>query len=94
MLAQHKPEVVAATDNGNLFIESKTSPTENGSLSETQDKDVVSEGLGVVSVYDQWVAPPISSSRPKARYEVWTEIFGIIFVLYISTHTHISSLSC
>lgn len=65
----HKPEVVAATDKGNIFTESKTIPTENGSLSETQDKDVVSEGLGVVSVYDQWVAPPISSSRPKARYE-------------------------
>ncbi|KAL8540841.1 hypothetical protein ACS0TY_002172 [Phlomoides rotata] len=65
----HKPEVVAATDNGNIFIESKTIPTENGSVSETQDKDVVSEGLGVISVYDQWVAPPISSSRPKARYE-------------------------
>ncbi|KAK6143923.1 hypothetical protein DH2020_024271 [Rehmannia glutinosa] len=65
----HNPEVVAVSENGNNFLEAKTIPTENGSLSETQDKDVVSEGLGVVSVYDQWVGPPISGPRPKARYE-------------------------
>ncbi|XP_057778184.1 acyl-CoA-binding domain-containing protein 4 [Salvia miltiorrhiza] len=64
-----KPEVVAASDNGNGIVESKTIPTENGSLSETQDKDVVSDGLGAVSVYDQWVSPPISGTRPKSRYE-------------------------
>ncbi|KAK6121125.1 hypothetical protein DH2020_045113 [Rehmannia glutinosa] len=65
----HNPEVVAVSENGNNFLEAKTIPTENGSLSETQDNDVVSEGLGVVSVYDQWVGPPISGPRPKARYE-------------------------
>lgn len=57
--------------NGNSF-ETKTIPTENGNLTETQDKDVVLEGLGSVTVYDQWVAPPISGQRPKARYEVYT----------------------
>ncbi|KAG6434149.1 hypothetical protein SASPL_105771 [Salvia splendens] len=65
----HKTEVVTASDNRNAIIESKTITTENGSLSEAQDKDVVSEGLGSVSVYDQWVSPPISGTRPKARYE-------------------------
>ncbi|CAA0816817.1 Acyl-CoA-binding domain-containing protein 4 [Striga hermonthica] len=65
----HNPEVVAVSENGNNILEVKTVPIENGNLSETQDKDVVSEGLGVVSVYDQWIGPPISGPRPKARYE-------------------------
>nr|GMD48126.1 acyl-CoA-binding domain-containing protein 4 [Ipomoea batatas] len=38
-------------------------------MSETQDKDVVSEGSSAVSVYDQWVAPLVSGPRPKPRYE-------------------------
>ena len=57
-------------ENGNSFPETKTIATENGSLTETQDKDIVVEGLGSVAVYDQWIAPPISGQRPKARYEV------------------------
>ena len=57
-------------ENGNSFPETKTISTENGSLTETQDKDIVMEGLGSVAVYDQWIAPPISGQRPKARYEV------------------------
>ncbi|KAL0384810.1 UNVERIFIED_CONTAM: Acyl-CoA-binding domain-containing protein 4 [Sesamum radiatum] len=65
----HNPEVVAVSENGNILPETKTVPIENGNLSETQDKDVVSEGLGVVNVYDQWVSPPVYGTRPKARYE-------------------------
>ena len=57
-------------ENGNSFPETKTISTENGSLTETQDKDIVLEALGSVAVYDQWIAPPISGQRPKARYEV------------------------
>lgn len=37
---------------------------------ETQDKDVVLEGLGSIAVYDQWIAPSVSGQRPKPRYEV------------------------
>nr|GLL37306.1 acyl-CoA-binding domain-containing protein 4-like isoform X1 [Ipomoea trifida] len=55
--------------NGNTFPETKTVPAENGNMSETQDKDVVSEGSSAVSVYDQWVAPLVSGPRPKPRYE-------------------------
>ena len=62
--------VEPVTENGNTFPETKTIPIENGSLLETQDKDVVSDGLGSVNVYDQWVGPPVSGPRPKARYEV------------------------
>lgn len=57
-------------ENGNSFPETKSISTENGSLTETQDKDIVVEGHGSVAVYDQWIAPPISGQRPKARYEV------------------------
>ncbi|CAN6724629.1 unnamed protein product [Malus baccata var. baccata] len=56
-------------ENGNSFPETKTISTENGSIVEAQDKDVVSEGFGSVVVYDQWTAPPVSGLRPKARYE-------------------------
>lgn len=105
LVAQHKTEVAAASDNGHVAVEAKTIPTENGTLSETQDKDVVSEGHGVVNVYDQWVSPPVSGTRPKARYEVLefllSPLFACIlcavhfflhaFVLYIC-YTHTCSL--
>ncbi|KAL7126446.1 hypothetical protein ABFS83_14G188000 [Erythranthe nasuta] len=65
----NNPEVAPVSENGKIHVEAKSTPTENGNLSETQDKDVVSEGLGIVSVYDQWIAPPVSGTRPKARYE-------------------------
>uniref|UniRef100_A0A0D6R7M9 ACB domain-containing protein n=1 Tax=Araucaria cunninghamii TaxID=56994 RepID=A0A0D6R7M9_ARACU len=47
----------------------KETATENGNFIETQDKDVVLEGLGSIGVYDQWVAPSVFGRRPKARYE-------------------------
>ncbi|XP_023523111.1 acyl-CoA-binding domain-containing protein 4-like, partial [Cucurbita pepo subsp. pepo] len=55
--------------NGNSIPETKTISTENGSLPESQDKDVLVEGLGSIVVYDQWISPPVSGLRPKARYE-------------------------
>ncbi|KAK8633636.1 hypothetical protein V6N13_014479 [Hibiscus sabdariffa] len=55
--------------NGNSFAETKTVSAENGTLMEAQDKDVVSEGLGSVVIYDQWVSPPIAGQRPRTRYE-------------------------
>ncbi|CAI0551201.1 unnamed protein product, partial [Linum tenue] len=58
-----------AVENGNALPETKTVASENGNVMETQDKDVVSEGLGSILVYDQWIAPPINGQRPKARYE-------------------------
>ncbi|KAL4202697.1 hypothetical protein AMTRI_Chr02g264920 [Amborella trichopoda] len=57
------------TPNGDSFPESKAASVENGSHSETQDKDVVLEGLGSVGIYDQWVSPSVSGQRPKPRYE-------------------------
>lgn len=62
-------KVELVTENGNTSPETKTIPTENGVLLETQDKDIVLEGLDSVGVYDQWVAPPVTGQCPKARYE-------------------------
>lgn len=64
-------------ENGSALLETKTIPTENGNVLETEDKDVVIEGLSSVGVYDQWVAPPVSGPRPKARYEVFVFAFLI-----------------
>lgn len=58
------------TKNEVTSPEIKTIPTANGNSVETQDKDVMVEGPGSVGVYDQWVAPQVSGSRPKPRYEV------------------------
>ncbi|KAM7481517.1 hypothetical protein LguiB_006100 [Lonicera macranthoides] len=64
----HIPKVELVNENGNTVPETKTIPTENGNI--TEDKDVVVEtGIGSIEVYDQWVAPPVSGPRPKARYE-------------------------
>ncbi|KAJ0734561.1 putative acyl-CoA-binding protein, ACBP [Helianthus annuus] len=62
----HNLKVELATKNEITLPEMKTIPTENGN---SVDKDVMVEGVGSVSVYDQWVAPPISGPRPKPRYE-------------------------
>nr|XP_029116763.1 acyl-CoA-binding domain-containing protein 6 isoform X2 [Elaeis guineensis] len=68
----HKPKMEPVTQsptpNGNPFPEPKTISPENGSVLETQDKDVIMEGLGSVGIYDQWIAPSISGQCPKPRY--------------------------
>jgi hypothetical protein len=66
------PKVELVHENGNTAPETKTIPLENGNSLESEDKDIVLEGSGssdFVEVCDQWVAPPISGPRPKARYE-------------------------
>ena len=70
LVLQHNSKVEPVIENANAYPEIKTISTENGSHVGTQDKDVVIEGFGSVGVYDQWVAPPVSGQRPKARYEV------------------------
>ncbi|XP_041020101.1 acyl-CoA-binding domain-containing protein 4 [Juglans microcarpa x Juglans regia] len=81
----HNSTVEPVVVNGNSF-ETKTIPTENGSLTEAQDKDVVLEGLGSVTVYDQWVAPPISGQRPKARYEHGAAVVQDKMYIYGGNH--------
>ncbi|KAJ9131421.1 hypothetical protein P3X46_035081 [Hevea brasiliensis] len=82
----HNPKVEPVVENGNSFPETKTISSENGSSMETQDKDVVSEGLGSVVVYDQWVAPPISGQRPKARYEHGAAVIQDKMYIYGGNH--------
>ncbi|KAL4351498.1 hypothetical protein GQ457_06G020870 [Hibiscus cannabinus] len=73
-------------ENGNSFVETKTVSAENGSLMEPQDKDVVSEGLGSVVIYDQWVSPPITGQRPKARYEHGAAVVQDKMYIYGGNH--------
>ncbi|PNT06215.1 hypothetical protein POPTR_013G018800v4 [Populus trichocarpa] len=72
--------------NGNSFPETKTISTENGTLVETQDKDVVSEDVGTVAVYDQWIAPSITGQSPKARYEHGAAIVQDKMYVYGGNH--------
>ncbi|CAN6715070.1 unnamed protein product [Malus baccata var. baccata] len=73
-------------ENGNSFPETKTISTENGSVVEAQDKDVVSEGFGSVVVYDQWIAPPVSGHRPKSRYEHGAAVIQDKMYIYGGNH--------
>ena len=57
-------------ESGASFGETKTITSEDGRLTETQDKDVVLEDPDTVSVYNQWTAPRTSGQPPKARYQV------------------------
>ncbi|KAK8520218.1 hypothetical protein V6N12_004176 [Hibiscus sabdariffa] len=68
-VTDHNSNVEPIIENGNSFAETMTITSENGGLMEPQDKDIVSEGLGSVVVYDQWISPPITGQRPKGRYE-------------------------
>ncbi|GMI79539.1 acyl-CoA binding protein 4 [Hibiscus trionum] len=82
----HYSNVEPITENGNYFAETKTVSAENGSMMETQDKDVVSEGLGSVDIYDLWVSPPISGQRPKARYQHGAAVVQDKMYLYGGNH--------
>ncbi|XP_020585661.1 acyl-CoA-binding domain-containing protein 4 [Phalaenopsis equestris] len=68
-----KPKVESSGETASpdeiSFSEPKHISRENGGLIETQDKDIIMEGLGAIGVYDQWVAPPISGQQPKPRYQ-------------------------
>ncbi|KAG2316147.1 hypothetical protein Bca52824_019269 [Brassica carinata] len=75
-----------AVQNGNSFSKTKTISAENGRLSETQDKDVVSEDPNTVSVYNQWTAPQTSGQRPKARYEHGAAVIQDKMYIYGGNH--------
>ncbi|MQM00568.1 hypothetical protein Taro_033311 [Colocasia esculenta] len=64
-----KPKLDSITSNGNSHAEPVSTSAENGNMLETQDKDVISEGLGTINIYDQWIAPSVSGQRPRPRYE-------------------------
>ncbi|KAJ4719425.1 acyl-CoA-binding domain-containing protein 4 [Melia azedarach] len=82
----HNSKTEPIMENGNSSSETKTISTANGNLMETQDKDVVSEGLGSVVVYDQWIAPPLSGQRPKARYEHGAAVVQDKMYIYGGNH--------
>ncbi|GAV86981.1 ACBP domain-containing protein/Kelch_2 domain-containing protein/Kelch_3 domain-containing protein [Cephalotus follicularis] len=82
----HNSKVEHIIGNGHSYPETKTIFNENGSLMDTQDKDVVSEGLASVVVYDQWIAPPISGQRPKARYEHGAAVVQDKMYIYGGNH--------
>uniref|UniRef100_A0A803PST7 ACB domain-containing protein n=1 Tax=Cannabis sativa TaxID=3483 RepID=A0A803PST7_CANSA len=82
----HNLKAEPVVENGTSYPETKTIATENGNSAETQDKDVVSEGLGSVAVYDQWISPPISGQRPKARYEHGAAVVQDKMYIYGGNH--------
>ncbi|XP_061348425.1 acyl-CoA-binding domain-containing protein 4-like isoform X2 [Gastrolobium bilobum] len=82
----HNSKVEPVIENGNAYPETKTISTENGSQIGTQDKDVVVEGFGSVGVYDQWIAPPVSGQRPKARYEHGAAVVRDKLYIYGGNH--------
>ncbi|KAL2941001.1 Acyl-CoA-binding domain-containing protein 4 [Bienertia sinuspersici] len=82
----HNSKNEEVVENGNASPETKTVSTENGRAGESQDKDVVSEGLGSISVYDQWVAPPVSGQRPRPRYEHGAAVIGEKMYVYGGNH--------
>uniref|UniRef100_A0A7N0R7Y4 ACB domain-containing protein n=1 Tax=Kalanchoe fedtschenkoi TaxID=63787 RepID=A0A7N0R7Y4_KALFE len=65
----HNSITQPGAENGNGIPETKAISSEYENQLETQDKDVVSEGLGSVGAYDEWVTPPISGPLPRSRYE-------------------------
>ena len=50
---------------------------------ETEDKDIILEGIASVSIYDQWIAPSVSGQHPKPRYKVFclSKIYPVIWSL-------------
>lgn len=80
------PKTKSVTPNGHSSPKQRIVSPKNGSVLEPHDKDVVSEGLVSVDVYDQWVAPSVSGQPPRARYEV-SLLFSdssLVFLIYSS----------
>ncbi|KAI4349963.1 hypothetical protein L6164_010500 [Bauhinia variegata] len=82
----HNSKVEPVIENGNSYPETETIFSENGNQVRTEDKDVVVEGFGSVGVYDQWIAPPISGQRPKARYEHGAAVVQDKMYIYGGNH--------
>ncbi|GAA0165119.1 hypothetical protein LIER_20601 [Lithospermum erythrorhizon] len=82
----HNSTPEAATINGSSLLETNIIASENGNLSEAQDKDVVGEGYGVVSVYDKWIVPSVSGARPRARYEHGAAVIEDKMYVYGGNH--------
>lgn len=79
-------KIESVIENGNALPETKNIPAANGNVPEAQDKDVVMVGLGSVGLYDQWVAPPVSGPRPKARYEHGAAVIDDKMYIYGGNH--------
>ncbi|MBA0602708.1 hypothetical protein Gorai_002879, partial [Gossypium raimondii] len=82
----HNSNVEPIIENRNSFAETKIISAENGGLMETQDKDVVSEGLGSIVVYDKWISPPVIGQRPKARYQHGAAVVQDKMYIYGGNH--------
>ncbi|KAG8472780.1 hypothetical protein CXB51_034659 [Gossypium anomalum] len=82
----HNSNVEPIIENRNSFAETKIISAENGGLMETQDKDVVSEGLGSIVVYDKWISPPVIGQHPKARYQHGAAVIQDKMYIYGGNH--------
>ncbi|KAH1084098.1 hypothetical protein J1N35_023859 [Gossypium stocksii] len=69
-----------------IDVQMNTISAENGSLVQTQDKDVISEGLGSVVIYDTWISPPITGQHPKARYQHGAAVVQEKMYIYGGNH--------
>ncbi|CAA7398442.1 unnamed protein product [Spirodela intermedia] len=65
----NKPNLDSASPDGNSHPEPISIIAESRNMLETQDKDVILEGLAAVSIYDQWIGPSVSGKYPKPRYK-------------------------
>lgn len=52
------------------------SSSDNGVLAETEDKDVLIEGVAAVPNQNKWVSPQVFGRRPTPRYQHAAEIIG------------------
>ncbi|KAA3472250.1 acyl-CoA-binding domain-containing protein 4-like isoform X1 [Gossypium australe] len=69
-----------------IDVQMNTISAENSSLVQTQDKDVISEGLGSVVIYDTWISPPITGQHPKARYQHGAAVVQEKMYIYGGNH--------
>ncbi|PKI74049.1 hypothetical protein CRG98_005527 [Punica granatum] len=82
----HTSNTKPFVENGHSIPETKTIAAENGIVNEIEDKDIISDGPGSIAVYDQWVAPPVSGLRPKARYEHGAAVIQDKMYVYGGNH--------
>ncbi|XP_078445026.1 acyl-CoA-binding domain-containing protein 6-like isoform X2 [Wolffia australiana] len=65
----HKANEGSLLLNASSKMEPAPTTLENRHTSETEDKDIILEGIAAVNIYDQWTGPSVSGWHPKPRYK-------------------------
>lgn len=79
--SEESPEVKSGFDEEiplpiqSVQISTIETSLENGNFGDTEDKDILVDGIAAVSIQNKWVSPQTSGRRPSPRYQHGAAVF-------------------